>query len=545
MRWLSFVCCGWLVLIPLALPECVLGQFITNPGALIPAFPPDSHGFSATPAPPVTSIMSKAERRIVKKLDKPRDWNLDRMTIAQFAAYLNDWFPCRVDEKALEDVGLTRDCMLDAFHGNHVSTRVILQILLDPEDLTWTVQDGYVVLTTPEEAEDNLRLLVLPVADLVETPGMGEEGYDFDSLYQLIVSTVSPATWDEGNQSPISTHSGIVFIEQSWPIAHQIEALLEMLRRVKGNETNQGKIALPWYGVEFDAGGEPDLEQHITLSLDAVTLEDLIDRLSSMTTVHFRLDRRALKDIAWNPARQVRFFADNESLAAALRRTLKANGLALGYADGFYVITVKEADQWTLLTRVYPIQDLIGSTVDPYNSLTWNAVSERYLLFPFDSDSIIELLTSIRPESWDEVGGAGNIEYCRNPVSLVINQTWENHARIADLLALLRQARKLQAPSGKQLSEIESRTYVSVYHLADGVPVRKTIRLLRQLVHDTKSDDLDAQQPTYMKPFGQGILVCHTRQVHRRIQSLLNSLGLCPIPSGMGGSTSGGIFKLQ
>ena len=52
-----------------------------------------------------------------------------------------------------------------------------------------------------------------------------------------------------------------------------------------------------------------------------------------------------------------------------------------------------------------------------------------------DFDTLIELITTtISPNSWDEVGGAGAIEPFPINLSLVISQTQEVHEQIADLL---------------------------------------------------------------------------------------------------------------
>jgi general secretion pathway protein D len=62
-----------------------------------------------------------------------------------------------------------------------------------------------------------------------------------------------------------------------------------------------------------------------------------------------------------------------------------------------------------------------------------------------DFDSLVELLTStVAPESWDEVGGPGNVSPHAGNLSLVISQTQEIHEQIADLLEQLRRLQDLQ-----------------------------------------------------------------------------------------------------
>lgn len=62
-----------------------------------------------------------------------------------------------------------------------------------------------------------------------------------------------------------------------------------------------------------------------------------------------------------------------------------------------------------------------------------------------DFDSLIELITTtVKPQTWDEVGGPGSISEFRNNLSLVISQTQEVHEEIVDLLGQLRRNQDLQ-----------------------------------------------------------------------------------------------------
>jgi len=62
-----------------------------------------------------------------------------------------------------------------------------------------------------------------------------------------------------------------------------------------------------------------------------------------------------------------------------------------------------------------------------------------------DFDTLIQLITStIKPDTWDEVGGPGAIEPFPTNLSLVISQTQDVHEQIADLLEQLRRLQDLQ-----------------------------------------------------------------------------------------------------
>jgi len=62
-----------------------------------------------------------------------------------------------------------------------------------------------------------------------------------------------------------------------------------------------------------------------------------------------------------------------------------------------------------------------------------------------DFDSLIELITTtVKPSTWDEVGGPGSVSEFRNNLSLVISQTQDVHEEIVDLLEQLRRNQDLQ-----------------------------------------------------------------------------------------------------
>jgi hypothetical protein len=74
-----------------------------------------------------------------------------------------------VDYKALNDVGIDPTTPVDCKVTN-LPLRSALKCLLRPLDLTWIVQDGSLVVTTPEEAETRLSTRVYDVSSLLVSP---------------------------------------------------------------------------------------------------------------------------------------------------------------------------------------------------------------------------------------------------------------------------------------------------------------------------------------------------------------------------------------
>src|SRR6185295_14732333 len=62
-----------------------------------------------------------------------------------------------------------------------------------------------------------------------------------------------------------------------------------------------------------------------------------------------------------------------------------------------------------------------------------------------DFDTLVDLITTtVKPQTWDEVGGPGSVSRFPNNLSLVISQTQEVHEEIVYLLDQLRRNQDLQ-----------------------------------------------------------------------------------------------------
>ena len=150
----------------------------------------------------------------------------------------------QIDTKALNDCGIDATTPVTK-NLKGVSLRSALKLMLRELNLTYVIQDGVLLITRPEEAETRLTTVVYPVGDLVSArdPTTGEiwsgGQADYDSLIDLITSTVQPTTWDDvggpGSISPFPETSCIV-LSQTQDVHEQVDALLATLRRVSGGK---------------------------------------------------------------------------------------------------------------------------------------------------------------------------------------------------------------------------------------------------------------------------------------------------------------------
>ena len=145
-----------------------------------------------------------------------------------------------LDKHRLEESAIALDTPVTA-RISGVSYRSLLRLVLKDLKLTWTFRSEVVLITTPEEAEAMLETRLYPVLDLVAIAGAApdkamREVHDYDTLIELITTTVEPDSWDEvGGPGTIAEYpgAGALAISQTTEIHEQVEKVLAALRRVK------------------------------------------------------------------------------------------------------------------------------------------------------------------------------------------------------------------------------------------------------------------------------------------------------------------------
>jgi hypothetical protein len=194
----------------------------------------------------------ETDAEIERLLDQKRNMVFYDATLEDVCAELTACgIPTYIDKQALEDYGIATDTPVD-FHQSAIRTRYGLDLLLRTLDLAWGVRNGRLVITTEEEAECDLITKVYDVRNLVELVPVPYWGgvlagnpptlayqYDFDSLIELITSTVRPDSWDfvggPGAIQPCYTRRmRAIAISQTYEIHQQVKALLGALAEVGG-----------------------------------------------------------------------------------------------------------------------------------------------------------------------------------------------------------------------------------------------------------------------------------------------------------------------
>ena len=172
--------------------------------------------------------------------------------------------------------------------------------------------------------------------------------------------------------------------------------------------------------------------------LDCVemSLQDVVDYLKDYHKIDIELDKTAMADVGISTDTKVTKHLKDMSLRSALRLMLRELKLTYVVQDDTLLITTPETAESHLVTKVYPVADLVV----PEGMSQGEGQA--------DFDSLIDTITStVQPTTWDSVGGPGSISHLDTNLSLVLSQTQEVHEEIAELLENLREAKRV---TGKQ-----------------------------------------------------------------------------------------------
>ncbi|HEX3999745.1 MAG TPA: DUF4974 domain-containing protein [Pirellulales bacterium] len=161
-------------------------------------------------------------------------------------------------------------------------------------------------------------------------------------------------------------------------------------------------------------------------------LADIAKSLSDRYKINVLLDAKALADAGIAPETKFSEQMKGVSLASALRHLLEPKDLAaLETDDNVLSITTADVANIHTSTRLYDVSDLADPPVE-------------FVAGPKSWSQLSQLVTSfVAPLSWDSNGGPGSLGFFDG--RMLVSQTDEIHEEIADCLAQLRLARKVNS----------------------------------------------------------------------------------------------------
>ncbi|MBN2476613.1 MAG: STN domain-containing protein [Pirellulales bacterium] len=168
--------------------------------------------------------------------------------LADVVEYLKDQHDVAIelDRRAIEETRRAAPLPVSLALKN-VSLESALHLMLRDLDLTWTIADEVLLITTPEEAESMLVTRLYDVADLVTYRDERDQPWeDYDSLIDMITSTVDAATSDEvGGAGTVSGGTfgtaKILVVRQTYPVHREIAELLAEIREIAARHAGDGQ----------------------------------------------------------------------------------------------------------------------------------------------------------------------------------------------------------------------------------------------------------------------------------------------------------------
>jgi hypothetical protein len=298
-----------------------------------------------------------------------------------------------------------------------------LSLALKQLELCWTVRRGQVLITTPEVVE-NLppRVVAYPLK-----PGTAEPD-DASSWTQVITSTFQPDSWDNvGGRGHCEPAVGAVVVVHRTEIHRQIRTLFDRLQAQDDPPRSWQPLPIwPDSAQETSTAVFARLQRPATIDCQQMPLGELAQFLAHEHDVPLVLSHKKLEEASLSSQTPITAKLFGMSLHSLLVHVAKELELTFVVRDGVVQITTPEDAESQLIIVAYPVHDLVS--VPPFNPR-----DARYR----DFDSLIELITAtIRPDSWDDVGGPGPIDSIGG--YLLIAQTQDVHAQIESLLAGIR-----------------------------------------------------------------------------------------------------------
>ena len=151
-------------------------------------------------------------------------------------------------------------------------------------------------------------------------------------------------------------------------------------------------------------------------------LSDVAAELSDIYSIDILIDNVALEALGLDASEPITATVNGISLRSGLASILGALELVAVPVPLGIRITSEEEATATLTHAIYPVDDLLQGP----RALTQEELIEA-------------ILTSLAPETWDQVGGDGGLRFFRG--NLIVVQSWDVHQQLRGLLHALRSTR--------------------------------------------------------------------------------------------------------
>jgi hypothetical protein len=214
--------------------------------ALAAHTPPHIAAAKQAPAKPV---LHSGEAVVEKALETPAAAEFIETPLQDAVDFLKEYLKIEIllDRKPMEEANIGADVAV-TLNMRGLPLATVLHHLLKPHGLTWTVQDGVLLITTPEAEESRLTTRLYDVADLVVCRDSKNQLWDdYETLTDLITTTVAVTTWDTvGGPGSITGASigtaKVLVISQTYRVHREIATLLADIRKIAAKRSGGDEL---------------------------------------------------------------------------------------------------------------------------------------------------------------------------------------------------------------------------------------------------------------------------------------------------------------
>lgn len=178
-----------------------------------------------------------AEEKIRQALQEPTTVDFLDTPLEDVLNFIEDLhaIPVVVDKRALDDLGLDLGEPITIALIN-VSLRSALDLILRDLDLTFVIDSEVLMITSIEEAETMLSVMIYPVKDIIEPSKEDEDSTG--PLIEVITTIIAPNSWsDGGGPGTIVGYRDAIAVSNTRHAHEEVLAFLNALRKLPRCET--------------------------------------------------------------------------------------------------------------------------------------------------------------------------------------------------------------------------------------------------------------------------------------------------------------------
>jgi len=191
-----------------------------------------------------------AAERIRAELLKPTSLDFADVPLNDVITFIADLHQLKIviDQRSLDDLGIDKGSPVTG-QFNGIALRSALELMLSDLDLTYMIDSEVLIVTSVEEAETRMKLVVYPVNDLLP-PGV----FSHKALIHVIVARVNPTSWHEvGGPGSIVGFRDSLVVLQTERVHEHLYDLLQGLRQLTHFKGRENPVASG--GASASAGG--------------------------------------------------------------------------------------------------------------------------------------------------------------------------------------------------------------------------------------------------------------------------------------------------